>query len=48
MSVKIGDEEFTEFSDLYNDPDYMTIEEREEVEKEVEKIGKNIEARANT
>jgi hypothetical protein len=47
LSVKLGNEEFTEFSDLYDNPDFLTIEEREEVEKELKKISKIIEARAN-
>ena len=41
MSVVIGDEEFTEFSNLYNDPDFMTIEEREKVEKKLRKSEKS-------
>lgn len=45
MSIKIGNEEFTEFSDLYNDPDFMSVSERAEVEFEVALIGKLIEAR---
>jgi hypothetical protein len=45
MSVKIGNEEFTEFNDLYNDPDFLSDSERTEIEFEVALIGKLIEAR---
>lgn len=45
MSVKIGNEEFTEFNDLYNDPDFLSDSERAEIEFEVALIGKLIEAR---
>lgn len=45
MSVKIGNEEFTEFNDLYNDPDFLSDSERTEIEFEAALIGKLIEAR---
>lgn len=45
MSIKIGNEEFTEFNDLYNDSDFLSNSERAEIEFEVALIGKLIEAR---
>jgi DNA-binding XRE family transcriptional regulator len=45
MSIKIGNEEFTEFNDLYNDSDFLSDSERAEIEFEVALIGKLIEAR---
>ena len=45
MSIKIGNEEFTEFNDLYNDADFLSDSERAEIEFEVALIGKLIEAR---
>ena len=44
MSIKIGNEEFTEFNDLYNDSDFLSDSERAEIEFEVALIGKLIEA----
>ncbi|MGV8905233.1 MAG: helix-turn-helix domain-containing protein [Acetobacterium sp.] len=45
MSIKIGNDEFTEFDDLYNNPSFVTDSERSEIEFEVAFIGKLIEAR---
>ena len=45
MSIKIGNEEFTEFNDLYNDSDFLSDSERAEIEFQVALIGKLIEAR---
>lgn len=45
MSIKIGHTEFTEFDDLYNDPDITPPAERAKIEFEVALIGKLIEAR---
>lgn len=45
MSIKIGNSEFTEFDDLYNDPDITPPAERAKIEFEVALIGKLIEAR---
>ncbi|MBC3797383.1 helix-turn-helix domain-containing protein [Acetobacterium tundrae] len=45
MSIKIGNEEFTEFNDLYDDPSFVSDSERAEIEFEVALIGKLIEAR---
>ncbi len=45
MSIKIGNKEFTEFSDLYNDPNYLSEAERATIDFEVGLIGKLIEAR---
>jgi len=44
MSIKIGNEEFTEFDDLYNDPSFVTDSERSEIEFEVAFIGTLIES----
>ncbi|WP_275450058.1 hypothetical protein [Acetobacterium woodii] len=44
MSIKIGNEEFTEFSDIYDDPDFLSDSEKAEIEREVAIIGKLIEA----
>lgn len=35
MSVKVDNEESVNFSDLYHDPDLLTVKEREEDKKEV-------------
>lgn len=45
MSIKIGNTEFTEFDDLYNNPDVTPPAERAKIEFEVALIGKLIEAR---
>ena len=45
MSKKIGNDEYTEFDDLYNDSEYMTESERTMIDFEVTLIGKMIEAR---
>jgi len=45
MSVKIGNTEYTEFDDWYNEKDILTDLEKEEIEFEVALIGKLIEAR---
>ncbi len=45
MSIKIGNKEFTEFSDLYNNPNYLSEAERATIDFEVGLIGKLIEAR---
>ena len=45
MSIKIGNKEFTEFSDLYNNPNYLSEVERATIDFEVGLIGKLIEAR---
>jgi DNA-binding XRE family transcriptional regulator len=45
MSVKIGNEKFTEFGDLYNDPNYLSEADKAIIDFEVSLIGKVIEAR---
>lgn len=45
MSIKINDKEYSEFSDLYNDPSYIDPAEKAKIEFEVALIGKVIEAR---
>jgi DNA-binding XRE family transcriptional regulator len=45
MSIKIGNKEFTEFSDLYNNPNYLSEAKRATIDFEVGLIGKLIEAR---
>jgi ribosome-binding protein aMBF1 (putative translation factor) len=45
MSVKIGNTNFTEFNDLYNDPNIVLPAERAKIDFEVALIGKLIEAR---
>ena len=45
MSVKIGNTNFTEFNDLYNDPNIVPPAERAKIDFEVALIGKLIEAR---
>lgn len=45
MSVKIGNTNFTEFNDLYNDPSIVPPAERAKIDFEVALIGKLIEAR---
>lgn len=47
MRIKIGNQEFTEFSDLYDDPDFLSDLEKAEIERELTLISKLIEARAN-
>lgn len=45
MSIKIGNTEFTEFNDLYNDNKYVSAYEKAKIDFEVALIGKLIEAR---
>lgn len=45
MSIKLGKTEFTEFDDLFNDPQITSPADRAEIEFEVELIGKLIELR---
>ena len=45
MSIKIGNTEYWEFDDLYNDPNITPPAERAKIEFEVALIGKLIEAR---
>ncbi len=45
MSIKIGNTEYSEFDDLYNDPNITPPAERAKIEFEVALIGKLIEAR---
>jgi len=45
MSVKINKTEYTDFSDLYNDPAYIDPAEKAKNDFEVALIGKMIEAR---
>jgi predicted transcriptional regulator len=45
MSVKINKTEYTDFSDLYNDPAYIDPAEKAKIDFEVALIGKMIEAR---
>lgn len=42
---KIGNTEYTTFSDLWNDPELLTEDEKERISFEVALIGKLIEAR---
>lgn len=42
MSVKIGTTDFTEFNDLYNDPNIIPPAERAKIDFEVALIGKII------
>ncbi len=45
MSFKFGNEEFTEFGDLYNDLNYLSEADKAIIDFEVSLIGKVIEAR---
>lgn len=45
MSIKIGNTNFTEFNDLYKDPNIAPPAERAKIDFEVALIGKLIEAR---
>lgn len=45
MSLKIGKQEFTEFDDLYHDPDFIDPSEKAKIDFEVALIGKLIDAR---
>jgi len=45
MSVKINKTEYTDFSDLYNDPAYIDPAEKAKIDFEVALIGKMVEAR---
>ena len=43
--IKIANTEYTTFDDLWNDPDFLTPEEKKEIDAEVAHTGKIIEAR---
>lgn len=45
MTVKIGNTVYTEFDDLYNDPEFFSPADRAKIDFEVALIGKLIEAR---
>lgn len=45
MSIKIGDTNYTEFDDLYNDVEYIPAAEKAKIDFEVALIRKLIEAR---
>ncbi|MFV0518483.1 MAG: helix-turn-helix domain-containing protein [Aminipila sp.] len=45
MSIRIGNTDYTEFDDLYNDPNVTPPAERAKIDFEVALIGKLIEAR---
>lgn len=45
MSIKIGNELYTEFDDIYNDPEFFSPADRARIDFEVALIGKLVEAR---
>lgn len=47
MSIELNGVRYTEFNDLYNRPDYLSPDEKAEIELEVIQMGKLIESRGN-
>ena len=47
MSIELNGVKYTEFNDLYNRPDFLSPDEKAEIELEIEHMGELIERRKN-